>query len=197
MPRKGPELGEVVQFPLKNGEVIKFAWVAEAGKEASPVILQRSPAPPLAWRQQDPLLDEGFTEFEHRFKQSEQGDKIIPPIRIPSSYAHLVVQLAEDWSEIDKNVYSIGEDSQGRKDLAYSLYRNRREEHIATVFPHAYRNDEMVRVYSLEKADIFFQLLFEAKQREEVARKVGVQQGIRSLDPQGKIIKWPRFRNST
>src|SRR3989338_5098978 len=112
----------------------------------------------LTWKQ-DPRLAESFREFEFFFRKSEQGDKVIPPFRLPTFYATLAVSLAEEWSEAERNIYPVGTDTQGRPELAYSIYRNGREDHIATVFPHAYRNDEIARVYSLEKAEVFCQLL--------------------------------------
>lgn len=142
------------------------------------------------WRQ-DARLAESFGLFEFFFRKSEQGDKIIPSLRLPTFYVTLAIRLAEQWSDIDKNIYPIGIDTQGRTDFAFSLYRNGRDEHIATVFPHAQRNDQIVMVHSLEQASDFFQLLFEAKQKEEESWKVVIPENIYALDPQGKVIKWP------
>lgn len=143
---------------------------------------------PQTWRQ-DPRLVESYREFEFFFRKSEQGDKSFTPVRLPSFYVSLAVRLAEHWGQEDRHQYEIGLDTQGRMDFAYSLYRNGREQHVATIFPHAHRNDQVAMVYSVEQASDFFQLLHEAKLREEEGWKKVAPEDAYALEPQRHGIK--------
>lgn len=145
---------------------------------------------PVSNWMQDPRLVESYREYTSLFKQAEQGDKKIPALRLPTFYVPLAIRLAiggeteKGWGEVDKNEYIVGSDSQGRTDYAISLYRDGREEHVATVFPHAFRNDEIARVYSIEKAEDFLNLLYDAKLREEESWRRVNPIDIYVLEPQ-------------
>lgn len=120
-----------------------------------------------SWRE-DPSLASAFDVFAHRLQYSYNGGRPVGP-PIPHDYILDVIEVAETWGPQDKEIEHIGVDNRGDPIAIYHLYRDGREEYVATVVPHVARYDEIVRVSSLKYADQFFQILSDRRNRRLAA----------------------------